>query len=141
MSAYLPASTDAEARSFITRRTVHAARHQPCVYFIGTSPGLVKIGKCSGHPEQRLGQLQTGCPTPLKLIVFTIGDTRFERELHRIFAKHRISPRSEWFRLEGDLLEYVRDMVSLARQGDAAHRETRKRIAKMVAALPAQEGA
>lgn len=95
------------------RRTTPAPTSRPIVpatvhtYVIGAegSP-LVKIGRTTGRPEQRLAALQTGQPSTLSLLWHCEGD--HETALHRKFAAHRV--RGEWFDLTplGDPAEVVR---------------------------------
>ena len=77
------------------------------VYFIhAPESGVVKIGSAA-DPEKRLRELQTGCPTPLRLIGRSAcpSDTA-EKELHQKFTADRV--RGEWFR-EGPVIEMLRD--------------------------------
>jgi hypothetical protein len=76
------------------------------IYFIeATGAGLLKIGFTDGDPEQRLKQLQTGCPHPLRLVATAAGSQKAEAELHRQFAHLRAS--GEWFRLDDELRVFV----------------------------------
>lgn len=79
------------------------------VYFIAAeTAGAVKIGFTRHHPSRRLKELQTGCPSPLKLLTFSEGTVDDELSLHGSFADLKIH--SEWFRLEGRLLEHIRQL-------------------------------
>ncbi len=61
------------------------------IYFIAAEPlGAVKIGYSEAHPGRRLKALQTGCPTPLKLLAFVHGSCEEERALHKVFASLHI---------------------------------------------------
>ena len=73
------------------RRRLSAAHR---VYFIEGPGGLVKIGTSLGVAD-RLKALQTGSPTPLRLIGDITGDTTTERQIHKHFAKYR--RHGEWF--------------------------------------------
>lgn len=69
------------------------------VYFIIIENGLVKIGH-SSEPSTRKDQLQTGCPSELKLFHRLGFETKddaayFERVLHSFFASYRTH--GEWF--------------------------------------------
>ncbi len=93
-----------------------------CVYFItsGCEGGArVKIGKCTGHPDARLAQLQTGSAQRLRLLTFVIGDREKEREFHSLFDSFRIHPRAEWFRFDGVLRASVLGIVESMAYGDA----------------------
>ena len=95
---------------------------KPCVYFIACGFGpkaRVKIGKCTGHPNARMAQLQTGSAETLRLDAFVGGGLEKERELHELFAAYRIHPRTEWFRREGDLLDFIRSLKASREYGEA----------------------
>lgn len=76
------------------------------VYFI-EAVGLcrVKIGKAI-DPENRIAQLQTGSPVPLRLIGKTAGGHPLERKLHEEFHGARIDG-GEWFHLTKELRSYI----------------------------------
>ncbi len=84
------------------------------VYFIqGGEPdaderALVKIGFTT-DVDQRLRQLQTASPLPLKLIEITIGTQAIEAFLHRVLHRHHV--RGEWFRLHPDDISYALSRV------------------------------
>ena len=74
---------------------------------------LVKIG-WSGNVEQRLaalaagGQMVAGMTAgPLRLLATVPGGAPEEHDLHRRFSHLRVDPRREWFRLEGDLAQFL----------------------------------
>ena len=69
------------------------------IYFI-RSGDFVKIG-FSHAPWRRLSELQTGNPTPLKMLAIMHGDERVEVELHGRFSADRVN--LEWFRLSPDI--------------------------------------
>jgi len=77
---------------------------EPCVYLLRAGP-FIKIGKATGRPAMRVGQLQAGCPYPIVVIGHFSGGFKEESELHRRFAAYRTQ--GEWFREEGELAEYV----------------------------------
>lgn len=79
------------------------------VYFIRCDmTGLVKIGFTENYPTSRLRQLQTGSGGELHLIAFMRTRASRERELHRQFVAHH--ERGEWFRLEGQFAEWLREL-------------------------------
>ncbi len=81
------------------------------VYFIQVNgERLVKIGSAL-CPESRLSELQTASAKPLLLLGSVPGGRKFEKELHRRFDALRIRSDGEWFKLEGDLLAFIRDEV------------------------------
>ena len=79
------------------------------VYFIRCDKTkLVKIGFSESYPTARLRQLQTGSGGKLHLIAFITAPASRERELHREFsAQHE---RGEWFRLEGEFADWLREL-------------------------------
>lgn len=84
------------------------------IYVAQPEPGgPVKIGfskvKRSSEVMRRLAQLEPGCPWPLRLICTLHGGIYEERELHARFEHLRIH--REWFRLEGELLLWLRGIA------------------------------
>lgn len=74
------------------------------VYFIACEPmEAVKIGFTKTSPRGRLSALQTGNPSPLKLLTYFPGSLDDERNLHLAFRPLHIH--LEWFRLEGKLFD------------------------------------
>jgi hypothetical protein len=65
---------------------------------------IVKIGYSGDHAE-RMGNLQQATPDRLRLIATLPGSRSVEAELHRRFRRYKVT--GEWFRLEGELAEYV----------------------------------
>ena len=76
-----------------------AGRH---LYIIqSASTGAIKIGR-SDNPEYRLGQLQTGSPYRLRLILEALGKGSQEKRVHRVMDRHRTRYLSgEWFSEDG----------------------------------------
>lgn len=80
------------------------------------SPGRVKIGYTSKKPIFRMGELQTGCPVLLELIMQFNGDMALEKELHKWFAPFRTH--CEWFEFgELDAAQEIADVYE-ACEGD-----------------------
>lgn len=68
-------------------------------YIVGAlGQGVVKIGRTSGDPRDRLANLQTGSPVPL-LLIATLPHSRWEDVLHHHYADQR-QQQGEWFSLE-----------------------------------------
>lgn len=67
----------------------------------------VKVG-VSKNPEERRKSIQTGAPTPVRLLWEASGGYPLERALHRRFAEYRT--KGEWFDLTalGDPVAVVR---------------------------------
>ncbi len=76
------------------------------VYFIKPigMDGPIKIG-CANKPEQRLIDLMSWCPFPLKIMATVPGGFAEERRLHQMFAADRL--RAEWFRTTRELLGFI----------------------------------
>lgn len=65
-------------------------------------PGLLKIGKTTKHPHQRIGELHTtGVPTPFEFeFSCVVADcSSSERLAHRALASFRVSLDREFFRI------------------------------------------
>ena len=74
------------------------------VYVIGIPEGPVKIG-VSNNPENRVGNLQPGCPFPLQLLSKYPAKDRahafeHERNFHTKYRKYRLV--GEWFDMDAD---------------------------------------
>lgn len=65
---------------------------------------FVKIGS-SVNPKQRLAAYGTHSPRPMELLACLPATVATEAELHTRFAAYR--ERGEWFRLEGELREWI----------------------------------
>lgn len=65
---------------------------------------VVKIG-FSGDHEERRQSLQTATPDRLRLIATLPGNRSVEAALHKRFREYKVT--GEWYRLEGELAEYV----------------------------------
>lgn len=77
------------------------------VYLIGNlEEKVVKIGK-SDCIRLRLNQIQTYCHFELSILKTTTGLLEKEAELHERFRKYNI--RGEWFRIEGELEDYINE--------------------------------
>ena len=71
---------------------------------------IYKIG-ISKHPLKRVQQLQTGCARNLKLLyVFKVKNAKgVEKKLHRMLAFHKCNPKHEWFKLEVEHLNFIKE--------------------------------
>ena len=74
------------------------------VYVLSNSsmPGLVKVGKTTTSPSQRMSELHTtGVPTPFELeLSLEVPDCSMaENELHRALGQYRVSSGREFFRV------------------------------------------
>ena len=73
--------------------------------------GDIKVGR-SKDPYQRLKQLQTGCPHPLKVILHIPNEGHKEREIHRRMRYRGTRSDGEWFE-EGALAELPLEMYEM----------------------------
>jgi len=78
------------------------------IYFIygraNKNEAYVKIGY-SKNPEQRLKQLQTGCPIKLSIRYTMSGNFETEKALHEYYKEYKVPHSKEWFYFRGDLKE------------------------------------
>lgn len=75
------------------------------IYFIGNLQyGFVKIGY-SKNPSKRLSGIQTGCPFSLSILKTEQGNLDHEKMYHKKFKK--LNTNGEWFKIDGDLKEYL----------------------------------
>jgi hypothetical protein len=80
------------------------------IYFIRRGwNGPIKIGWAL-DPWRRLGELQIGSATRLRLIGIWPGTMADEHELHKQLAEHRT--RGEWFVLPAETLKEIRQQVT-----------------------------
>lgn len=113
------------------------------IYAVEAQNGMLKIG-VSASPKSRAAAIHAHSPIPCRLIATWPGTTKEEFALHRRFAAYR--GHSEWFRIEGDLAEFVRevfgrglDEVECWGGPDPLDREEKRRLlsAKQSAAIKA----
>jgi hypothetical protein len=93
-------------------------------------PGLVKIGKTTREPGERMRELGgvTGVPTPFELVfkVFVDDCSAAERLVHERLERHRVSTRREFFDVSTD--EAIHAMVDAQRQTRGAAREAEREV-------------
>lgn len=80
-----------------------SSRPTSFVYF-ATAGNKVKIG-VSKNPRQRLGELKTGSSSKVRIYYVTPGDRQRERELHALFAEHRVN--GEWFLFHRSIRDWI----------------------------------
>lgn len=80
-----------------------AIRHRRCVYVMECE-GFYKIGY-SANPEDRLINVQSQCPFPVRLVGYVSGDVRTEIYWQQLFAEKRV--RGEWYKLAPDEVEMI----------------------------------
>ena len=98
-------------------RTAAERRHKErcdkgVVYFV-RGYDMVKIG-WTMNVKGRLRDLQTGSPVPLVVLCSEPGGPERESQLHARFARYR--SHGEWFRLRGDVLDYVTSHIAPRRR-------------------------
>ncbi len=77
--------------------------------------GPVKIGTTRHNRlKQRISELQTGNPSTLRCVRLFRGGKGLEARLHALFDSQRISPRSEWFMVNGALQSIIDDGIDFA---------------------------
>ena len=91
---------------------------QTKVYFMGCER-FVKIGMAA-DPRRRMQDHQISVPFKLKMLAIIEGGMEEENKLHAQF-KH-LHERGEWFRLEGDLADYIASLEP-ADAEELAHRK------------------
>lgn len=75
--------------------------------------GAIKIGR-SSTPEQRIKNLQTGCPYEIRLILVVPNQGWREQEMHRHLRRYRTrSDFGEWFRESalGDFPTHIYELI------------------------------
>jgi hypothetical protein len=70
--------------------------------------GAIKIGFTEGNPYYRLKQLQTGSSDRLEILAYVPGTMLDEATVHEAFSEFRMA--GEWFRFEGPVREWVRQI-------------------------------
>jgi hypothetical protein len=78
-----------------------------CYIYFARSGDTVKIGR-SVDPAQRLRALQLTHAGELELLAAVAAHVALEGALHKRFAHLRTRPTGEWFRLEPDLVAFIR---------------------------------
>ena len=87
------------------------------VYAIESNRGSVKIG-WSGNPLRRMETLLREDPGELRIIGSVPGTKMDERAIHARLAKYRL--RGDWFRMEGEVVKYVKSMPIIIPENLAA---------------------
>ena len=102
------------------RSGLTAQDHDVPLWTYALSDGCaIKIGRSTGHPQQRLHILQTGSSRELRLLAYTAcTGSNSEARVHNRLARYRL--RGEWFELALETLGELRDWDWL---DEALHRE------------------
>jgi hypothetical protein len=74
---------------------------------------IYKIG-FSKSPETRIKNLQTGNEAILRFVAILehIEAPYLEKRLHNMLWQHRINPNGEWFRLDKERLDFVKEWLA-----------------------------
>lgn len=80
------------------------------IYFV-TAEGtdFLKIGYAT-DVTSRIDRIRAGCPYPMRILAAIPGTKQDEHQLHLRFRQYHTH--NEWFRLEGELLDYVKSLTS-----------------------------
>lgn len=106
------------------------------IYFIqDDSSFAIKIGYTAGSAETRLGQLQTGNPSGLVLLLEMEGSQKDEAHFHWFFASLR--ERGEWFRPGPKLMAFIIKMAS-ALASELAYEKGRREQTELLQFVVAQ---
>lgn len=81
------------------------------IYFVRAGDH-VKIGHSNNH-QGRLSALQTGHHENLRVVGVVPGSQQDEKKMHKRFAKYRA--RGEWFKIEGELAAFLRDLEKITK--------------------------
>lgn len=81
------------------------------IYFVRAG-NHVKIGHSKSH-QGRLASLKTGNHEDLKVIGIVPGAPEDEKKMHKRFQKYRV--RGEWFKIEGELATFLRDLQKMTK--------------------------
>src|SRR5262245_20648337 len=99
------------------------------IYFIrDEATQYIKIGFTAGDSEDRLSDLQTGCPGRLVLLLEMEGSKQLETAWHERFAGAR--ERGEWFRPVPELLQAIDD-VKASIEEKASEENVRRILQKL----------
>lgn len=90
------------------RHHLHEMRWPIATIYVVGFKNYVKIGYTRDF-TRRLMALQAGIPEPITVYGTFSGSMRTEAELHQRYARYKT--RSEWFRKEGALKEFVADLI------------------------------
>jgi hypothetical protein len=88
----------------LSRGAAPVSGKRGCVYIAGFGP-YIKIGYTAGAVEDRVSDLQTGCPEEIKIYAIIPGSRSYEARLHRRF--NHLRTRREWSRREGELADWI----------------------------------
>lgn len=89
---------------------IYGSRRPMSIYVIEAQNGMCKIG-CSTTPQSRAEMVHAHSPVPVRLIATWKGIMSDEFALHRRFEAYR--GHSEWFRIEGDLADFINGVRGL----------------------------
>jgi hypothetical protein len=82
----------------------HYLRHEPVVYFLEATDGMIKIGYTTSL-SRRIAELEIE-HGPLKVLGWICGDEKREAELHTRFKNWRLG-KAEWFLPNPELDQFI----------------------------------
>jgi hypothetical protein len=115
----------AEARPYVPSKRLVTVYEEidwpvgPCVYFIGTPEGPVKIGFTT-NVNKRLPTIQVSSPVRLKVLAILPGSRVNEGGLHVRFARQRLH--GEWFSMTDEMLALIGDLRAACSNEQVSHR-------------------
>jgi hypothetical protein len=99
------------------------------IYFLKTIDNdLVKIGYTKFKDLDRISQIESSCPFPCELVLFIEGTISTERHYHKIFKKHIISGKKEWFIYSDEIKKFVIDNSENSQKPEKSLATSRKRL-------------
>lgn len=86
------------------------------VYLLLSGNELYKIGTTKKTPEERIRQLQTGNPFPIKILKSYSSKhyKRIEKFLHNVLKGYKTRDKGEWFHLKEHHIYQFEDMCKKA---------------------------
>jgi hypothetical protein len=79
------------------------------VYFLSNGGSAIKIGFTDRTVQERISELQTGCPDPIECFAtIPSGSEATEAAIHRNWHSDRI--RGEWFNDSPAMRDRIRDL-------------------------------
>lgn len=103
------------------------------VYFIRCED-FIKIGTTRDSASRRMAEFTTGSPFDYSVVAEVCGDQRLEKKLHKIFSDYR--HRREWFRIEGELQNFLSAIQGAKPEYKLITREQRIRLETRFSLLP-----
>ncbi len=81
------------------------------IYYLERQDGAVKIGTTGNYPSRRMRLVRNH--GPLNLVAWEFGYYEVEERRHQQFARLRVDPVAEWFRVDDDLMDHMLMLLAL----------------------------